>query len=132
MSARHLLVGISGNRSLPHVGHEVNSFGDLCIQEILTETNLYFVNSDPTFEYSRPILPNVIYVGGLTMKKAETLDEDWERIVQNSEKDGVVLFSLGSVANTSGMPWEYKVGLLNIEIQIHTSLLTSSLRDTVD
>ncbi len=45
------------------------------------------------------------------MDKAETLDEDWERIVQNSEKHGVVLFSMGSVANTSGMPWEYKVGL---------------------
>lgn len=43
--------------------------------ELLYKTQLYFINSDPMFEYPRPVTPNVIYVGGLTMKNAEPLNE---------------------------------------------------------
>ncbi len=63
------------------------------------------------FEYSRPILPNFVYVGGLTMKRAEPLSEKWQAILQKSGTDGVVLFSMGTAANTSGMPHELKVSL---------------------
>lgn len=43
--------------------------------EIFRKTQLYFINSDPFFEYARPTPENVINVGGLTMKKAEPLNE---------------------------------------------------------
>ncbi len=46
------------------------------------------------------------------MGKSEKLSGKWQEIVANSEKDGIVLFSLGTVANTSGMPFEYKVSNL--------------------
>lgn len=43
--------------------------------QLMHNTQLYFINSDPFFEFPRPTLHNVIYVGGLTMKNAEPLDE---------------------------------------------------------
>jgi len=55
----------------------------------------------------------VIDIGGLTMKKAEPLSEEWEQIMDKAPNEGVVIFSLGSVANTSTMPQEIRMAFLN-------------------
>jgi hypothetical protein len=39
--------------------------------ELMSRTQLYFINTDIFFEYARPLPPNVIPVGGLTMVKAQ-------------------------------------------------------------
>lgn len=51
-------------------GPEFPSLGQL-----MYKTQLFYINSDPFFEYPRPVPHNVIYVGGLTMKNAEPLTQ---------------------------------------------------------
>lgn len=53
-----------------HFGPEFPSLNDL-----MYSTDLFYINSDPFFEYPRPLTPHVIYIGGFTMKKAEPLTE---------------------------------------------------------
>jgi len=71
------------------------------------------VNTDPNFEYARPVSPNVISVGGLTMKKPEPLKEEWQKLMDNAPKEGAVVFSFGTIANTSSMPQHIRLAFLN-------------------
>jgi hypothetical protein len=41
------------------------------MREMMSSTQLFFTNTDIFFEYARPLPPNVIMVGGLTMVKAQ-------------------------------------------------------------
>jgi len=81
--------------------------------DILRKTQLYFSNADPFFEYGRPWTANVINVGGLTMKKPEPLSDKWQKIMDNAPKEGVVVFSFGSIANTTSMPQDLRMAFLN-------------------
>lgn len=45
------------------------------VPELLSKTQLYLVNADPMFEPPRPILHNIVYVGGLTMSNSKPLSE---------------------------------------------------------
>ena len=42
------------------------------------------------------------------METSQPLDEEWEARMQQGEK-GAVIFALGSVVNTTCMPFSYKV-----------------------
>uniref|UniRef100_A0A914VDW8 glucuronosyltransferase n=1 Tax=Plectus sambesii TaxID=2011161 RepID=A0A914VDW8_9BILA len=83
------------------------------ITDIIRETQLYFINADPFFEYPRPLQHNIIYIGGLTMQKSEPLNLEWQKIMNETSEDGVVIFSLGSIASTKDMPFEMKTALIN-------------------
>uniref|UniRef100_A0A914W8K3 glucuronosyltransferase n=1 Tax=Plectus sambesii TaxID=2011161 RepID=A0A914W8K3_9BILA len=83
------------------------------ITDIIRETQLYFINADPFFEYPRPLQHNIIYIGGLTMQKSEPLNLEWQKIMNETSEDGVVIFSLGSIASTKDMPFKMKTALIN-------------------
>ena len=86
----------------------VNGASFPSMRQLYARVQLFFINTDIFFEYARPTPPNVINVGGLTMMKAQPLAEEWQKIVDGADK-GVVVFSMGSVANTSTMPLAWKV-----------------------
>ncbi|CAB1332458.1 unnamed protein product [Coregonus sp. 'balchen'] len=52
---------------------------------------VYFV-----FEFPRPTMPNVIYIGGFLRKPAKPLPQDLEKFVQRSGEHGVIIMSLGT------------------------------------
>uniref|UniRef100_A0A914XF58 glucuronosyltransferase n=1 Tax=Plectus sambesii TaxID=2011161 RepID=A0A914XF58_9BILA len=83
------------------------------VTDLFRETQLYFINADPFFEYPRPIQHNIIYVGGLTMQQPEPLDDHWQKVMNESSENGVVIFSMGSVASTKDMPMEMKNAIIN-------------------
>lgn len=91
-------------------GPEFPHFADL-----FRKTQLYFINADPLFEYPRPLMPNVIYVGGLTMENPEPLDSKWEQLIstERAKNHGVIIFSLGTVAKTEAMPMQMKKAFLD-------------------
>ena len=76
--------------------------------------DMVFLNGEDWLEFPRPILGNIHYLGemnGKNLKKKQqigTLDSKWQTIVNSSAK-GFILFSLGSVANTTRMPMEMQV-----------------------
>ncbi|CAK6433117.1 unnamed protein product [Pipistrellus nathusii] len=65
--------------------------------ETLGKAEIWLIRTYWDFEFPRPYLPNFEFVGGLHCKPAKPLPKEIEEFVQSSGKDGIVVFSLGSV-----------------------------------
>ncbi|KAK9542470.1 hypothetical protein VZT92_000330 [Zoarces viviparus] len=52
---------------------------------------------DFVFEFPRPTMPNVVYMGGFQCKPAKPLPEHLEAFVQSSGEHGVIIMSLGTL-----------------------------------
>ncbi|KAB0353365.1 hypothetical protein FD755_023930 [Muntiacus reevesi] len=67
------------------------------ICEIMGKADMWLFRSNWDFEFPQPYLPNTEFVGGLHCKPAKPLPKEFEEFVQSSGKDGVVVFTLGSM-----------------------------------
>ncbi|XP_062963305.1 UDP-glucuronosyltransferase 2C1-like isoform X1 [Cynocephalus volans] len=67
------------------------------ICEIMGKAEMWLIRTYWDFEFPRPYLPNFEFVGGLHCRPAKPLPEELEEFVQSSGKDGVVVFTLGSM-----------------------------------
>ncbi|TRZ00256.1 hypothetical protein DNTS_003711 [Danionella cerebrum] len=65
---------------------------------------LWLVRVDFVFEFPRPSMPNLFYIGGFQCRPANPLPADLEEFMQNSGEHGVVVMSLGTLI--AGMPTE--------------------------
>ncbi|XP_041848040.1 UDP-glucuronosyltransferase 1A1-like [Melanotaenia boesemani] len=72
------------------------------IAEVLSESDIWLQRIDFTLEFPRPLMPNVILVGGINCNVRNPLSQDLESWV--SGKHGFVVFTLGSTM--SDMPEE--------------------------
>ncbi|XP_060895351.1 UDP-glucuronosyltransferase 2C1-like [Labrus mixtus] len=59
--------------------------------------DLWLMRVDFVFEFPRPTMPNVVYMGGFQCKPAKPLPEDLEEFVQSSGEHGVIIMSLGTL-----------------------------------
>ncbi|XP_046898302.1 UDP-glucuronosyltransferase 2A1-like, partial [Hypomesus transpacificus] len=59
--------------------------------------DLWLMRVDFVFEFPRPTMPNVIYMGGFQCKPAKPLPQDLEEFVQSSGEHGVIVMSLGTL-----------------------------------
>ncbi|XP_061768768.1 UDP-glucuronosyltransferase 2B31-like [Nerophis ophidion] len=66
--------------------------------------DIWLVRSNFVFEFPRPTMPNVVYIGGFQCKKARPLPTDLEAFMQSSGEHGVVVMSLGTLV--SALPRE--------------------------
>ncbi|XP_077983144.1 UDP-glucuronosyltransferase 2C1-like [Glandiceps talaboti] len=78
------------------IKEKYNIVPDMTFHEVFRSAEIYFVYSDFAFEFARPLMPNVIPIGGLSASPAESLNEELENFVQSSGDDGFVVFCLGS------------------------------------
>nr|CAI9707305.1 unnamed protein product [Rangifer tarandus platyrhynchus] len=67
------------------------------ICETMGKADMWLFRSYWDFEFPQPYLPNTEFVGGLHCKPAKPLPKELEEFVQSSGKDGVVVFTLGSM-----------------------------------
>nr|XP_020501287.1 UDP-glucuronosyltransferase 2C1-like [Labrus bergylta] len=58
--------------------------------------DLWLIRTDFVFEFPRPTMPNVVYIGGFQCKKANPLPVELEAFMQSSGEHGVVVMSLGT------------------------------------
>lgn len=65
--------------------------------ETMGKAEIWLIRTYWDFEFPRPYLPNFEFVGGLHCKPANPLPKEMEEFVQSSGKDGIVVFSLGSM-----------------------------------
>ncbi|XP_073701380.1 UDP-glucuronosyltransferase-like isoform X3 [Garra rufa] len=67
--------------------------------EIMRRAALWFMHFDFAFQLPRPLMPNMIIIGGMDNKKAEPLSQELEQFVNGSGEHGFVVFTLGSMVS---------------------------------
>ncbi|NXO03692.1 UD11 glucuronosyltransferase, partial [Rhinopomastus cyanomelas] len=72
---------------------------DVTMQELFSKAAVWLLRYDFVFEYPRPIMPNMIYVGGINCEHKQPLAQEFEAIVNASGEHGIVVFSLGSMVS---------------------------------
>jgi hypothetical protein len=86
-------------------------FPDFNINEMLSDSAFFFANSDEHVDYAQPITHKVIYIAGLGKVQARPLEKQYTDIFDSAKK-GVILFSFGSVVQSSYMKPEMKKAFL--------------------
>ncbi|XP_063044174.1 UDP-glucuronosyltransferase 2B13-like [Engraulis encrasicolus] len=66
------------------------------IYELVQAADIWLMRVDFVFEFPRPTMPNVVYMGGFQCKPAKPLPQDLEDFVQSSGEHGVIIMSLGT------------------------------------
>ncbi|CAL8104508.1 unnamed protein product [Orchesella dallaii] len=84
------------------------------INEIQANSSMMFMNSHFTLNYPRPLLPDVIEVGGMHTQPAKKLPKDLDEFLSDSGKDGFIFFSLGSIVKAKEMPENSRKVFLNV------------------
>ncbi|XP_069790298.1 UDP-glucuronosyltransferase 1A1-like [Narcine bancroftii] len=75
---------------------------DLSLVQLLSQSSIWLLRYDFILEYPRPLMPNMVLVGGMNCKERKPLPQDLEEFVNSSGEHGVVIFSFGSMV--SDMP----------------------------
>lgn len=58
--------------------------------------DIWLMRVDFVFEFPRPTMPNVVYIGGFQCHPAQALPEELEEFMQSSGEHGAVIMSLGA------------------------------------
>nr|XP_006123715.1 UDP-glucuronosyltransferase 1-6 isoform X1 [Pelodiscus sinensis] len=61
--------------------------------------SIWLLRYDFVFEYPRPVMPNMVFIGGINCEKGKNLSQEFESIVNASGEHGFVVFSLGSMVS---------------------------------
>lgn len=90
----------------PHYDRLVNKyFGpDEKFYHLLQGADMWLMRVDFVFEFPRPTMPNIAYIGGFQCKPSKPLSKELEEFVQSSGDHGVLLMSLGTLVK--GLPAE--------------------------
>ncbi|CAJ1063855.1 Hypothetical predicted protein [Xyrichtys novacula] len=84
------------------------TYNDLCgryieggcsLMSLLQEADIWLYRSDFVFDFPRPTMPNVVYIGGFQCKPAQPLPADLEKFVQSAGEHGVIIMTLGTLVN---------------------------------
>uniref|UniRef100_UPI00398F5F54 UDP-glucuronosyltransferase 1A1-like n=1 Tax=Pristiophorus japonicus TaxID=55135 RepID=UPI00398F5F54 len=75
---------------------------EVTLVQLLGRASIWLMRFDFIFEYPRPLMPNMVLVGGINCKEGKALSQDLEEFMNSSGEHGAVIFSLGSMV--SDMP----------------------------
>ncbi|XP_060088524.1 UDP-glucuronosyltransferase 1A1-like isoform X3 [Heteronotia binoei] len=72
---------------------------DMAITELWSHGSVWLIKTDFAFDYPKPLMPNMIAIGGITCVGKKPLTQEFEGIVNASGEHGIVVFSLGSMVS---------------------------------
>lgn len=75
---------------------------DANFYHLLQSTDLWLMRVDFVFEFPRPTMPNVVYIGGFQCRPAKPLPAELQEFVEGSGEHGIVVMSLGTLVK--GLP----------------------------
>uniref|UniRef100_A0A668W5Q7 Uncharacterized protein n=1 Tax=Oreochromis aureus TaxID=47969 RepID=A0A668W5Q7_OREAU len=75
---------------------------DVELISLVQKADLWLVRVDFTFEFPRPTMPNVVYIGGFQGKPSKSLPSEFEEFVQSSGEHGVIVMTLGTLLSDLG------------------------------
>jgi len=67
------------------------------IYSLIQGADLWLMRVDFVFEFPRPTMPNVVYMGGFQCRPSNHLNMELEAFVQSSGDHGVIIMSLGTM-----------------------------------
>ncbi|XP_053313934.1 UDP-glucuronosyltransferase 3A1-like [Spea bombifrons] len=67
------------------------------ISDLYLKPELWFYNTDFTFDFARPLLPHIQCIGGLMAKPAKPVSQELEDFISQSGESGFIVVSLGSM-----------------------------------
>ncbi|XP_037543893.1 UDP-glucuronosyltransferase 2C1-like [Nematolebias whitei] len=70
--------------------------GGCDIVSLLQDADIWLFRSDFVFDFPRPTMPNIIYIGGFQCKPAQPLPAELEEFVQSAGEHGVIVMTLGT------------------------------------
>ncbi|XP_059925510.1 UDP-glucuronosyltransferase 1A5-like isoform X3 [Gadus macrocephalus] len=73
--------------------------GGCDIISLIQEADIWLFRSDFVFDFPRPTMPNVVYIGGFQCKPAQPLPPGLEEFVQSAGEHGVIIMTLGTLVN---------------------------------
>ncbi|XP_017275649.1 UDP-glucuronosyltransferase 1A1 [Kryptolebias marmoratus] len=79
-----------------HIAHEFLE-EEVGIMEVLSESDIWLLRIDFTLESPRPLMPNMILVGGINCKVRNPLPDDLKEWI--SGEHGFIVFTLGSMVS---------------------------------
>lgn len=65
------------------------------IEKLMDNVDLYLMNSHTSTDFPKPLLPNIIPIGGFHVQIMDKIPEDIQNFLDKSQK-GVIYFSMGS------------------------------------
>nr|XP_056712109.1 UDP-glucuronosyltransferase 1A1-like isoform X1 [Euleptes europaea] len=72
---------------------------DITVTELLSHGSVWLMRADFAFDYPKPLMPNMIAIGGINCAGKKSLTQEFEAIVNASGEHGIVVFSLGSMVS---------------------------------
>ncbi|XP_047726806.1 UDP-glucuronosyltransferase 1A1-like [Prionailurus viverrinus] len=72
---------------------------DVTVQDLMGSASVWLFKSDFVKDYSRPIMPNMVFIGGINCASKKPLSQEFEAYVNASGEHGIVVFSLGSMVS---------------------------------
>ncbi|XP_054028127.1 UDP-glucuronosyltransferase 1A1 isoform X4 [Dryobates pubescens] len=69
------------------------------VLELFSHASIWLMKYDFVFEYPRPLMPNMVLIGGISCSQEKALSQEFEAIVNASGEHGIVVFSLGSMVS---------------------------------
>ncbi|XP_069638263.1 UDP-glucuronosyltransferase 1A1 isoform X5 [Haliaeetus albicilla] len=71
----------------------------MTITHLLSHGSIWLKRLDFVFDYPMPVMPNMIFIGGINCGQKKPLSQEFEAIVNASGEHGIVVFSLGSMVS---------------------------------
>ncbi|KAM5229097.1 UDP-glucuronosyltransferase 1-2-like isoform 3-T3 [Ctenodactylus gundi] len=72
---------------------------EVALVEVLSHGSVWLFRGDFVLDYPRPIMPNMVFIGGINCVNRKSLSQEFEGYVNASGEHGVVVFSLGSMVS---------------------------------
>ncbi|XP_074045947.1 UDP-glucuronosyltransferase 1A6-like isoform X2 [Macrotis lagotis] len=72
---------------------------EVTLATLYGQGSIWLLRYDFVFEYPRPIMPNMAFIGGINCKQRKRLHQEFEAYVNASGEHGIVVFSLGSMVS---------------------------------
>ncbi|XP_043361703.1 UDP-glucuronosyltransferase 1A1-like isoform X3 [Dermochelys coriacea] len=72
---------------------------EVTILELFSKAFIWLLRYEFVFEYPRPVMPNMVFIGGTNSEQKKPLSKEFESIVNASGEYGFVVFSLGSMVS---------------------------------
>lgn len=69
------------------------------LTELYSPVSIWLFRTDFVLDFPRPVMPNMVFVGGINCLQGKPLSKEFEAYVNASGEHGIVVFSLGSMVS---------------------------------